>query len=137
MKTKCILWNKSLENGYGRRRVNGKLVYAHRHAYEQEYGPIPDGLIVRHECDVRACIEPQHLRLGTHKQNAMDRVARGRQGDTRGEKNGTAKLREKDVKQIRAEYAEGSTTQRKLAEKYGVKLYCIFAIVNYKTWKHI
>lgn len=137
MRKKCKLWKKALENGYGRRKVKGRSVYAHRHAYEEVYGPIPEGIIVRHECNVRACIEPTHLILGTHKQNAQDRVAAGRQGDNRGTKNGNVILSTKQVRQIRKEYARGDISQRALAKKNNVSLGCIFPIVTRKTWKHL
>ena len=137
MRKKCNLWQKSLENGYGRRKVRGHSVYAHRHAYEEAYGPIPKGIIVRHKCNVRACVEPTHLILGTHKQNAQDRVASGRQGDNRGVKNGNVVLSAKQVVRIRKEYARGKISQRALAKKSNVSLGCIFPIVTRKTWTHL
>lgn len=133
----CLLWTKSGTDGYGRRRINGKLEYAHRTAYKEVFGDIPDGLIVTHSCDVRACIEPSHLKLGTQQSNARERVRRGRQGDITGEKNGRAALTTPSVKRIRKEYAKGGKTHRGLAKENRVSLGCITAILSRRSWKHI
>lgn len=67
----CILWSGATQrNGYGRRKVNGKTVLVHRHAYEVANGPIPAGLVVDHLCHVRPCINPDHLQLTTREDNA-------------------------------------------------------------------
>jgi hypothetical protein len=66
-------------NGYGRATVNRKTDYVHRHIYRLVKGPIPDGLDVRHKCDNRRCINPDHLLPGTRKDNMDDAVSRGRQ----------------------------------------------------------
>ncbi len=80
----CLIYMGAARNsrsGYGSIRCDqgkGKHVYAHRLAYELTYGPIPRGLFVCHHCDVRRCIEPTHLFLGTHRDNMADMVAKGR-----------------------------------------------------------
>lgn len=75
----CRLWTAVRGgHGYGRfRGPDGRTHLAHRFAYELTYEPIPAGLVVRHVCDVKACVEPTHLTLGTHSDNARDSVDRG------------------------------------------------------------
>lgn len=70
----CLVWTGGLnDGGYGRLRVRGVLVRAHRYAWERERGPIPEGLHVDHVCHNRACVEVAHLRLATHAQNEANR----------------------------------------------------------------
>ena len=77
----CIEWTGSVDrDGYGKLEKwhNGKRVqFAHRWAYIQAHGDIPEGMCVRHKCDNRPCINPDHLEVGTHADNMQDRLARG------------------------------------------------------------
>jgi hypothetical protein len=79
----CIEWEgKFWQNGYGKHRVkvDGRWTSrgVHRTTYINFHGPIPEGLIVRHTCDNRACYNIKHLVLGTHRDNRHDAVERGR-----------------------------------------------------------
>jgi hypothetical protein len=83
----CWLWTASVfENGYGLFHCDERNVKAHRFAYELCVGPIPEGLEVRHRCDVPRCVNPDHLEVGTHAENMADMVRRGRVA--RGARNG-------------------------------------------------
>lgn len=73
--------------GYGKFRLDGQHLGAHRISYLLEYGDIPDGLWVLHDCDNPGCVRPDHLYLGTHADNVRDRVARKR--DSYGDRNGS------------------------------------------------
>lgn len=66
----CWLWVGAIqENGYGRFYIDGKMVQAHRYAYEQKHGLIPEGLELDHLCRVRLCVNPDHLEPVTRKEN--------------------------------------------------------------------
>lgn len=71
--------------GYRSVNINGRKQLAHRAAYEHFNGPIPDGMLIRHACDNRGCVRPDHLLVGTAKDNADDRIARGRLNGCRAE----------------------------------------------------
>lgn len=106
----CWLWpTLRKKDGYGSITVDGKVYMAHRVAYEAFNGEIPAGLLVRHRCDVRACVHPDHLQVGTQQDNHDDRVAR-----TLGRQVITDELAER----IKQEYAAGGVTQYELADAY-------------------
>jgi biotin operon repressor len=76
----CWRWVGALDSkGYGRFSANGRAILAHRFSYIAEHGPIPAGLLVRHQCDNPRCVNPRHLLPGTPKDNTRDMVERGRQ----------------------------------------------------------
>lgn len=66
----CWLWTASVNRkGYGQIRINRILTYVHRFSYELHIGPIPEGLVIDHECRVHRCVNPRHLRAVTSKEN--------------------------------------------------------------------
>lgn len=132
---RCWEWQHSLTwNGYGRICTGNKSRRASRVAYELFCGPIPDGLSVLHTCDNPRCCNPTHLFVGTTRQNMEDRNAKGR--TARGSKNGTAKLTEKQVAEIRVRFGRGET-KHGLARAFGVGTTTITRTVTSKVFAHV
>lgn len=106
----CWLWRSAIvANGYGGVKHNGKMVRAHRASWLIHYGPIPDGLQVCHRCDVKPCVNPEHLFVGTHKDNMRDCVEKGRRPpinyDWRGKKR-TEEAKRKTTQSLLEYYSE-------------------------------
>jgi hypothetical protein len=79
--TGCLLWDGPTVDGkYAQIKRKGSRIFVHRFVWEEARGPIPDGLLVCHRCDVPACCNVDHLFLGTHKDNTQDMLAKGRGG---------------------------------------------------------
>lgn len=130
----CWEWTGArLPQGYGLIKTMTGQSRAHRVSYELNIGPISDGLMVRHTCDVPECVNPAHLLLGTAKDNAQDRAQRGRSADRHGEKHPMAKISSQEVTCIR----KSTLTGKELAEIFGVSQASISGIRNNKRWSHL
>lgn len=126
------------ESGYGVIRHEGRNERAHRLAYVHANGlQLADiaGQQIRHKCDNPPCINPRHLKAGTHADNMHDMFSRGRRQAAVGEKASKAKLTEKDVRDIRMRIMDGQSNGL-IAADYPVKAGAIGAIRNGKTWSH-
>lgn len=134
----CFLVTSHVLNkhGYAHFRFKKKDVRAHRLVYEECFGPIADGLVVRHKCDVPNCVNPEHLELGTPADNVRDKVDRGRMILSSGEKNGRAILSENIVREVRRMVSAGMTT-KDISAELGIKFYTVKKIRERKTWKHV
>jgi len=147
----CRVWVRSRNNqGYGRIKVEGRGVDAHRAAWIARHGYIPQGLCVLHRCDNPPCIRVDHLFIGTRGDNNRDRNDKGRSacGDrngsrlyperrphTYGELSGMAKLTWDNVAVIREKYASGAMSKRALGRMFGVTRKTIRLVVILETWK--
>lgn len=160
----CWLWQGTLlKQGYGCFKIAGKMYKAHRLAYAFAKEIIPPGLFVCHHCDNPPCVRPDHLFLGTTRDNALDAVRKGRlatgdrsgarthpermtRGDKhwshlhpelkRGERNGRTILSSQQVADIRSRYALGGISQFTLAKEYKVAQTTISAVIQRKNWNY-
>ena len=146
----CWIWTGSrLTNGYGLIRPEGqapgerKRVLAHRVSWQLHYGVLPDktgnrktDICVLHHCDNPPCVRPDHLFLGTMKDNSQDMSAKGRARyvPMPGEKHPNAKLTWEAVRRIRELWATGADPKT-LAAQYGVTRTLIMYVCDRKGWK--
>ncbi len=131
--TDCWWWTAARNSyGYGRFSSGGKQLLAHRVAHELFVGPIPAGLWVLHTCNRghEGCVNPSHLKLGTHPENMRDMA---RAGSNKGERNSRAKLTDELVREIRA----STDTQQAIAARLGVARSRVSRIRTRKSWAHV
>lgn len=135
--TGCWIWQLGRDaSGYGTiNRLDCQEKRAHRYFYEKRFGPIPAGMLVCHRCDNPPCVNPDHLFLGTYKDNAHDSMNKGRWPN--GSQRSQAKLTESQVLEIRLIYGSGGTTQLDLARKFGVSRSLVRNIVLNKAWRQL
>ena len=125
-KTGCWVWHGCRQSsGYGQIRYDGKMTLAHRLSWQAHYGPIPQGRLVLHHCDTPSCVNPRHLFIGTHRDNMLDCINKGR---AYFQKPGIdfsftrikrfRKLTDDDVRSIR----QSTWKLKHLSERYGVSM---------------
>ena len=133
----CWEWTGATgQNGYGHFKVEGRMLFAHRVAYEIWNGPIPLNFCVRHKCDVTKCVNPAHLETGTHQDNMNDMKERGRQASLKGQQNGRSKLTEDDVREIKI-LLEFDFSCKELSNRFNVDDNTIWKIKRSKSWVHV
>jgi len=136
----CWNWKASTNSrGYGQLKMPNtrKNVLAHRLSYTMAFGDIKDGLFVCHKCDNRTCVNPNHLFVGTAKENMQDMDAKGRRvkANMAGVKNPNATLDEDKVKLLKL--LKDKFPMESLIKIFGVKKTQIHRIINGQQWSHI
>ncbi len=127
----CLVWTGCKDkDGYGLTSISGKKMPAHR-AMMLLLGKDVGSDYVLHTCSNRDCINPEHLYIGTQKQNVQDQIDAGT--FVRGSKNGKALLDEYSVEHIR----RSTFSNKALANYYGVSYYTIWDVRKGKSWKHL
>ena len=137
----CWPWAGSRNpEGYGNfaRVIGGRWIQyrAHRYALERTGEIVPKSLLVLHSCDNPSCCNPRHLRVGTNRDNTVDKVSRNRQSRLAGECNPRAKLSEADVREIRRR-CENGEKQRDIAASLGVSHGLIGHVRTGRIWGHV
>lgn len=143
----CWLWTGPLGGGgygaFGAARSSCRSyreigeVYVHRISWVAHFGPIPEGLWVLHKCDTPLCINPDHLFLGTNKDNSSDRKQKGRNPNRRGEANPACELGEATIRELRALWNTGEWSQRRLAARFNTEQSHVSRIVRGLSWGHL
>jgi hypothetical protein len=130
----CWECTSHVQDKYGYCKINfsGKTQLLHRVIYQEYNGAIPEGFVILHECDNPKCINPNHLRAGTHADNVIDRVSKNRSAI--GERHGRSKLKENDVIEI---FLNTTETANQLANRFNVSPRAIRAIWERKNWKSV
>lgn len=131
----CWLWaGGRFSQGYGRLVHDKKDLKAHRVSYELHKGIIPKGMYVCHSCDIPECVNPEHLWLGTHLENEIDKDIKKRRPKC--EKAGRSKLTNNEVKNIKQKLASGCK-QVSLVKEYNVSKSTISRIALNITWGEV
>ncbi len=134
----CMLWAGCLTpKGYGSFRVKGKDTHASRFSYLLHCGNIPKNLCICHKCDNPACVSPEHLFIGTQKQNVMDMIKKNRQNYAKGSKIGLSKLNEEKVKNIKNLIGEKKLSLSEVSKIFNVSIRNIYKILQGKIWRHV
>jgi hypothetical protein len=137
----CWWWTAGkFKNGYGSiygGEHRGHYRKAHRVSWEIHYGAIPDNLCVLHKCDNPPCVRPDHLFLGTQKDNVQDMFFKERDNHAQGEHVNTAKLTTAQVVEIRERYIPRKLSMKRLSREYGVGKSTIFCILKGISWEHV
>ena len=132
--SECWLWiGTTIKDGYGKFSWGGNSVYAHRLLWESINGTIPKNMYICHTCDVRNCVKPSHIYLGTPIENAKDMIDRNRTKyiGKRGESNPRSKITYSQVLEIRA----SSLSCSKLGKMYNISAAQISGIKRKLYWK--
>jgi hypothetical protein len=134
----CWPWTGTRDAaGYGRFSIRCKYYSAHRLAYVQRLGEIPEGLEIMHSCDNPPCCNPAHLSPGTRTDNMQDMLAKGRGRKPLGSEHGRSKLTEAQVLEMRFLRESENLTYVELSRRFGVSFSMVQQIINRKAWKHI
>lgn len=153
----CWIWCGVVSRGgYGSFKIRGKFISAHRFSWMLHNGDIPisgghHGICVLHTCDVRSCVRPDHLWLGTHDDNMRDKVLKGRCNVAIGDAHGTrthpekirrgenvinSRLTESAVIEMRRRVLMGDS-RKEIALEFGVSVATAVQAINGTTWKHL
>jgi len=127
------------KQGYGMIQCDGKSAKAHRVSWELLHGKIPEGIKVLHKCDNPPCVNPDHLFLGTQRDNMQDCSKKGRMNpkDQRGEKHACAVLTNEIVLSMRKFREETGTSFGRIAKIHGVSTMTAYRAIVGQSWGHI
>lgn len=131
----CWSWMMGTHRGYGQITFGGKTRKLHRVSWELHHGPIPEGLCVCHKCDNRICSNPDHLFLGTYKDNVDDSIAKGRH--SHGSKHGHSTLKTQDICAIFKLRRVKNMPRDEVAKRFNIHRCHINKLLKGRAWIHL
>jgi len=130
----CLIWNGyKNSDGYGFTSIKQKRIATHRLIWQFTNGEIPKGMVICHKCDNRACLNIDHLFIGTQADNVKDMDIKGRRVSLAGELNKAAKLNINQVLEIR-ELCKVGVYAKHIAPKYKISMATVYHIKNRRIW---
>ncbi len=133
----CWIWSGCKDKkGYGQFNLKNKTMFSHRFSYELKYGKIPEKMCVCHKCDTPSCVNPDHLFLGTNKENLRDMISKGRKIVRKGVEKNNSKMNDEKVKKMRELYDNGNTVLQ-LSKLFQISESSTYYICKRKSWKHV
>ena len=132
----CWIWQGEIDQyGYGQLYIGGSKLSTHRLSYELFNGEILPKMDICHSCDVKHCVNPNHLWMGTHRENMQDASKKGIM--PRGERAGQSKLKNNDVIEMIGLYKTGNYSTYALGKQFGIDASTAYDVIVGNTWKHI
>lgn len=136
----CWLWKGWTRSGYGYIGIGGDRgarIGVHRLSFIMHHGAHDESLLMLHSCDVRRCVNPEHIRPGTVRDNTQDMISRNRSNAPCGSNNVNAKLNEGDVREIIVLLSAPKVSMLAIAKRFGVTWHVIKGIRSGTAWKHV
>lgn len=134
----CMIWMGVIGNcGYGQFfLLNKKAIRPHRLSYKYFKGEFNENLFICHTCDNKKCVAPDHLFVGTPKENMTDMINKKRDIKAKGSIHYLSKLKEKDILEIR-KLRQSGKTYFEISEIFNVHMQTIAAIITGRSWSHL
>mgnify|MGYP000848901848 FL=1 len=133
----CWYWSGAQRNGYGAIKHHGKVIGAHVVAVVLDGRTIPPGMLVTHTCDIKTCVNPRHLELGTAADNLREALDRNINKPITGEQHANAKLSDEKVVLIRSLRIVRGIGATLIARALGVNIETVKSCLSGDTWRHV
>ena len=133
----CLLWIGGTRAGYGAIQHDKRIIGAHVAAFAIAGGTMLPGHVIAHKCDVRSCVNPEHLECVTYSKNNKDGHLRRPIPTPRGEEMAQSVLDEETVVKIRRMYVPGKFSYSRIGEVLGINKHTVRSVIMGHTWAHV